>query len=238
MANNSYQFTDWMCMEALHVLKNKFKVTNKFKMEYTKEFDREFAVGQTVRVPYPQRWTVTSGLAFQPQAINTQYTTVTIDQVKGIHFEWDSFDEALKLQRGTDRHKRDFVEAPMTQLAQEIDSKAAEFATYNTNNIVGALGTNPTAMSTYNQARARLVEKGAPQGLDRQDMILSPGMQVSIGSALQTVFNPQATISKVFREGQLASDAYGFGNWWESMSLINTTAATVSSTNVSPPSLF
>ena len=39
MANNSYQFTDWMCMEALHVLKNKFKVTNKFKMECGKLHD-------------------------------------------------------------------------------------------------------------------------------------------------------------------------------------------------------
>lgn len=222
---NQYAFTDWMAMEALRVLKNKLSVTEYFNMDYVPEYDKPFAVGQTIRIPFPQRWVTTTGLAYQEQGINTQYTTTTIDQVKGVHFQWDSFEEALKLQRGDERQRRDFVEAPMAAIAQTIDSKAAEWATYNTNNIVGALGTNPTAMSTYNSARGRLVENAAPAEAG-QGMIISPGMQITIGNTQATVFNPQTTNSNIFKRGMLLEEAYGFDKWYESMSLLNTTAST------------
>lgn len=221
---NQYAFTDWLAMEALRVLKNKLSCAEIFNMDYIPEYDKPFAVGETIRVPLPQRWVTTTGLAYQEQAINTQYTTATIDQVKGVHFQWNSFDEALKLQRGDERMRRDFVESPMAAIAQTIDSKAAEWATYNTNNIVGALGTNPSAMSTYNSARARLVENACPPGDRDRRMIISPGMQVSITSANSTIFNPQQVIGDSFRDGVLGTGA-GFGGWYESMSLINTTAS-------------
>lgn len=222
---NQYAFTDWLAMDALRVLKNKLSIAGMFNMDYVPAFTKEFAVGETIRIPLPQRWTTTTGLAYQEQAINTQYTTATIDQVKGVHFQWDSFNEALKLQRGDSRIKRDFVEAPMASIAQTIDTLAAQWATYNTNNIVGALGVNPIAMSTYNSARARLVQNACPPGAQNQEMIISPDMQVSIGSALATVFNPQQTVSDVFDDGVLGKGA-GFGKWRESVSTITTTADT------------
>lgn len=223
---NQFIFVDWLAMEALRVLTNDLVVAKYFNTDYIPDYNKEFAVGQTIRVPLPQRWIVTEGLAYNEQGINTQYTTCTINTPKGIHFQWNSFDEALKLQRGDDRIKRDFVDAPMAAIKQKIDSDAARFAVLNTNNIVGALGTNPTAMTTYNQARARLVENACPPGEQNQAMIISPNMQVAVGNTNSTIFNPQKTVSDIWRDGKLLDAAYGFGEWYESMSLVNTTADT------------
>ena len=56
-----------------------------------------FGPGDTVRVKYPQLWTVTDGFDYNPQAINRINTTITLDQPMQIGFEWDSIDEALML---------------------------------------------------------------------------------------------------------------------------------------------
>lgn len=229
MPNSLTAFTDWVAMEALRVLKNKLSIAEIFDTSYIPEFKQDFAIGQSMRIPLPQRYVVTSGTGYQPQPIDNQTTTATIDMIKGVHFAWNSFEQATTLQRGDERMRKDFVEAPMTQIAQEIESRAGIFATNNTNNIVGTLGVNPTSMTVYNQARARLVENGCPPGENDQRMIISPGMQVSIGTALSTVFNPQGVIGDVFNDGVLGRGA-GFGRWYESMSVRRTTADTWAST--------
>lgn len=217
-----FQYVDWITMESLRILVNKLTVAEFFNTDYNKEFTREFAVGETVRVKNPQRFTIREGLGYSPQSINRNYTTVTVDQIFGIDFEWDSVEQALKLERGMDAIKREYIEPAMAQIAQEIDSRAANWALYNTNNIVGALGTDPTSMLTYNQARARLVENACPAG--PKAMIISPGMSVAITNAVSTVFNPTGVISDAFKDGLLGQGA-GF-KWYESMSLYTNTAGT------------
>lgn len=209
-------------MEGLRTLVNKLAVSQYFNTDYNKEFTKEFAVGETVRVKLPQRFNVTSGLGYQPQGINRLYTTVTCDQIFGIHFEWDSVEAALKLERGREAVKTELLDPAMEQLAQEIDSRAAAYALANTNNIVGALGTTPTSFDIYGQARARLIENACTPG--EKGMIVSPQMMRTIVSNNLTVFNPQNEIAKAFREGYYGH-AQGF-EWDESMSLYTTTAGT------------
>jgi hypothetical protein len=209
-------------MESLRILVNKLTVSEYFNTDLNSEYTKEFAVGETVRKKYPQRFLVRDGLQYSPQPINRTYTTVTVDQVFGIDFEWDSVEAALKMERGEDEIRREYIEPAMAQLAQEYDSRAALWALQNTNNVVGALGTNPTTMTVYDQARARLSENACPPG--KKVMNISPQMQVSIGSAVATVFNPQETISDVFKEG-LMGRAKGF-DWYESNSLYTHTAGT------------
>lgn len=219
---NQFQVVDWLTMEGLRTVVNKLAVAQYFNTNYNKEFTREFAVGETVRVPLPQRYTVTSGLEYKPQPINRKFTTVTCDQVIGIHFEWDSVEAALQMPRGREAVKRDLLDPAMEQLAQEIDSRCAAWALANTNNVVGALGTTPTSFDIYGQARARLIENACTPG--EKGMIVSPQMMRTIVSNNQATFNPQNEIAKAFREGYYGH-AQGF-EWDESMSLYSQTCGT------------
>ena len=220
---NSYQVVDWVTKESLRILKNSLAVARTFNTDYGKDYKQAFAVGETIRVKLPQRFTIRDGLGYNAQAINRIYTTVACDQVFGVDFEMDSVEKALKAERGQDAIRAEYILPAMNQISQEVDSRATLFAYQNTPNIVGVLGTNPTAMSTYNEARAEMVRNACPAG--DKNMIISPGMQVSISTAVSTVFNPTGVISDTFRQGMLGTGA-GFQKWFESMSLYSHTAGT------------
>lgn len=207
-------------MEGLRSLVNKLAVAQYFNTDYNKEFTKEFAPGETVRVKLPQRFTVSKGLAYQPQGIQRRFTTVSCDQVFGIHFEWDSVEAALKMERGREAVKREYLDPAMEQLAQEIDSRAAAWALANTNNVVGSLGTTPTSFDVYGQARARMIENACTPG--KKGMVITPQMMRTIVSNNLTTFNPQDEVAEAFREGYYGH-AQGF-EWDESMSLYSTTA--------------
>ena len=209
-------------MESLRTLLNQLVVAENFNTDYNKEFDREFAVGETVRVKLPQRFTIRDGLGYTPQALNRIYTTVTCDQIFGVDFEWDSAEKALRMERGMEAIKREYIDPAMAQIAQEIDSRAALWAYQNTNNIVGILGTNPTDTTTAGSARQRMIENACPPGEKRA--IYSPGAMTSIVNGGLTLFNDREQISKAFKEGYYGR-ARGF-DWFESMSLYTHTAST------------
>lgn len=222
LATNSFQYVDWLTMEGLRILKNKIVCGQFANMDHNEDYEQEFAVGQTIRVPLPQRWTVRNGLAYQEQPINRIYTTITCDQIFGIDFGWDSAEAALKMERGRERVRQQYLEPAMVQLAQEIDSRFALFAMQNTPNIVGVLGTDPTSFQTINQARQRMVElagwmRGGPKG-----MIIPPSVNTSLVNAAIQYFNPADDISRQYREGSIGKNS-GF-DWYESMSLYTSTA--------------
>ena len=152
----SYVFSDWVAPECLRLLTNMLAMTGYANWEYEKEFDREFAVGESVRVKYPQLFTVTDGQTYSPQAINRINTTITLDQWMQIGFEWDSLERALKLERSEEEISKQYLVPAMRKMAQEAESRFSLFAFNNTNNIVGALGTTPTSMQTFSAATTRM----------------------------------------------------------------------------------
>lgn len=220
---NVFQFTDWLTMEGLRLLTNSLEVSQGFNTDHNSEFTKEFAVGETVRVPLPQQFTIRTGLGYNPQAINRIYTTVTCDQIFGVDFEWDSAQAALQLERGQEKIRKEYLEPAMAQIKQEIDSRCAQFAYQNTNNIVGVLGTDPTALTTINQARQLLIEKaGWNQG--QRYLCIPPAVNTALTGTAQGLFNPPDAISKQYKEGAIGRYA-GF-DWYESMSLYDHTAGT------------
>ena len=219
---NQFEFADWITMEGLRVLTNELHIASFFNTDYNKEFTRPFAVGSTVRVPLPQRFLVTDGMAYQPQAINRIHTTVNVDQFFGVHFEWDAAEKALKMGRDKADVKKNYIDPIMKQLANELDSRAALFAYQNTNNVTGVLGTDPTAVTPFAQARQRLKELACTG--KEWGMIIPPQVNTKMSTNLATIFNPQADISKLFKEGYLGK-LQGF-DWLESVNLYSHTAGT------------
>ncbi len=220
---NSWNVVDWLTEEGLRLLTNKLAVAQFGNTAYNKEFTRDFAVGETVRVPRPFQPTIRNGLGYQPQAVSRIYTTVSVDQIFGIDLEWDDVQKALEVTR-PDAQLRDQVLDPcMSYLAQEIDSRFTQYAYQHANNIVGVLGTDPTTTQITMQARQRLIELACPP-TQNKGFIIPPSVNTSLQPSIQSLFQPDDEVSRLFKEGSLGRMS-GF-KWYESMSLYTHTAGT------------
>ena len=220
---NSWNVVDWLTQEGLRLLTNKLAVAQFGNTSYNKEFTRDFAVGETVRVPRPFQPTIRNGLGYNPQAVSRIYTTITVDQIFGIDLEWDDVQKALEVTR-PDAALRDQVLDPcMSYLAQEIDSRFTQYAYQHANNVVGVLGTDPTSTTIVMQARQRMIELACPPTANK-GFIIPPSVNTALAPVIQALFQPDDEISRMFKEGSLGR-LHGY-KWYESMSLYQHTAGT------------
>jgi hypothetical protein len=210
-------------MDALRFLLNKLEVASIFNTEWQKEFERDFPIGSVTQVKIPQSFLIRDGMGYSPQAINRLTTTINCNQILGVDFEWDSFEQALNMERSKEEIRKQYLEPAVAQMAQEWDSRAAQFAYQNTNNAVGTLGTDPNTVQIFAQARQRLFELACPPGGEKA-LCIPPQVSTSMVPALQTLLNPQDDISKQFKEGSLGK-LHGF-DVYECMSLWRHTAGT------------
>jgi hypothetical protein len=222
---NQYIFPDWVAEEALRLLLNMLEVSQYMNTTFNKEFEREFPIGEVVRVKLPQRFLIRDGLGYSPQPINRINTTVACNQIFGVDFEFDDFEAALLMERSKEEISEQYLKPAMEQIAQEIDTRAALFAYQNANNIVGTLGTDPNSATTFMQARQRLKNlAGATRGSDNA-MIVPSSVYTALVPVLQALFNPQDEIAEQYKDGSLGR-LWNF-DWYESESLFRHTAGTI-----------
>lgn len=214
MIAGSYAVADWVGMECLRFLENMLAMAGYANYGYQDEFKKNFAVGDTVRIKFPQEFLVTDGFTYNPQGINRQTTTVSIDQPMQVAFEWDSIEEALRLERSEAEIRENYIQPAIGQLASEIELRYCDFMFFNTPNVVGALGAVPTTWATYATARQRLVEL-ATFGKNKNVTGVSPAMMQTLIANSLTQFNPTDEISRQYKEGSIGRAA-GF-EWFESM---------------------
>jgi coat protein Gp5 len=225
---NSFNFPNWIAMKGLRRLTNKLLCAQFGNTQYGKEYKKEFAVGDTVRVPLPQKYTIRTGLTYTPQALGRPVTTIALQEPLGIDFEWDDFEAAVFMERQDAVIEEAYINPAMDQIAQEFDSRFATYAVQNTPNIVGVLGTDPTSFQTMNTAREILVQLAGWNGAKRRGMLIAPQVNTSLVNAAITYFNPSKNISDQYKDGVIG-EAMGF-TWYESMSLPSHTAGTYAST--------
>jgi hypothetical protein len=202
-------------MKVLRFLLNGLEIGEQFSTDFNEEFHKEFAVGQTVTIKLPQRFLIRDGLGYNPQAIQRVSTTISLDQVFGIDFEWDSYEKAVYMERSMGELEEQYLKPCAYQLANELDSRCALFAYQNTNNYTGVLGTDATTVNSYLAAERRLFEKSCPVG-DRK-LIVSPSMQATLVQNLTTLFNPSSEISRQYKKGTMGT-ALGW-DWYRSNNL-------------------
>jgi hypothetical protein len=204
-------------MDALRLLKNKKMVSEAFNTEYEKEFHGPMAVGSQIQVKLPQRFTVSDGMGYQPQAINRLTTTVNLDQWMQIAFEWDDMERAINLERSDEEIRKQYLNPLTDQAASELDSRAALFAYQNCSNVVGTLGTDASTWNNIFAAERRLLEKACPAG--ERWLCISPSLMQTIVQANLTQFNPAPEISKMFKRAWSAWRRAGSGTArWRSTS--------------------
>lgn len=224
MPSNAFQNTSWLSMDGVRRLVNLLVLDQFFNHDNNEDFDKEFPVGATVRVPLPQQPGIREGLTYTPEAIDQKETTITVDQIFGSDFELNDVETALNVVRGREKFKRDYLEPRTAKMAQSWDSRSATYAAVHSSNFIGVLGTNPTTFAaTSGLARQRLIESACPPG-GKRGMIIPPAVMTALVSATANSFNPSDDISDAFREG-----SYGYQGgfkWYESMSLKLHTAGT------------
>jgi len=225
---NQFLDTNWVSMKILWILQNALEVASCFNTEWESEFGKNFPVGSSVQVKLPQRWLVTNGLGYQPQGINRLATTINLDQVFGIHFEWDSYERLVKMERSQEELEENYLKPAAVQLAQEVDSRAAKFAYQNASGVVGTLGTNSTTVDFAAAADEYLYEKACPKGT--RHLIVSASQMRSYVVPNVTQFNPAPEISRMFRSGVLGT-AVGW-EWYRSNSLYRHTVGTAATGGV------
>lgn len=220
---NTFEYASWLSMTCSELLESKRAVSQFFNTDFNKEFKQKFPIGDSVSVPYPQQFTVRTGLDYNPQTINRRHATITFDEPFGVDFEWDSAEEYLRAPRGRAKVEKEILDPAMSQVAQEIDSRCALYAYRNAASVVGALGINPSSYdATSAAARQIMQELACPSG--ERAMILPPAVMRAVKTANIALFNPVSDISKQFRNGVIGH-ADGF-EWYESMSLYRHTAGT------------
>lgn len=209
----SYAYADWVALDCMRLLENMLAMAGFANFGYQDQFDKEFAVGDTVRVKFPQEFVVTDGFDYNPQAINRQTTTIAVDQPMQISYEWDSIEQALKLERTMRQIQEEYNVPAMRQLASECELRFMDFAFFNTNNVVGTLAAVPTAWATYAAANQRMIENAGKIGPTA--IGVTPSMMTTLIANSLTQFNPPDAISKQYKDA-LVGRAAGM-DWYESM---------------------
>ena len=222
MANN-FLNTQWVALKVLRLLLNKLVVAEYFNRSWEKEFQQEFAPGSQISVKFPQRFTVNDGMGYAPQGINRLQTPVNLDQWMQVSFEWDDYENAVKLERSEEELEEQYFEPAAAALAQECDSRCATWAANNASMTVGALGVDPTSVTTYYQARQRL-EENAAGVLGKRCVLISSSMMTSLGSNITNIFHPADEITKAWKDGVIGE--LGAAMFYESQSLQSHTAGT------------
>lgn len=215
-------------MKALRYLKNKLVALPFANTEYAKEFNSKSRsgapIGDTLQVPLPTRFlgTTDNNLGYVPQAILQLKSPIVLDRISKIHFEWDSIEAALYIDRRDIAD--DFVDNPMTKMATMIDYAFAVYAGDNTNNIAGVLGTDPTDVATFAAARQRMSELGGLDGAGDRGALIAPAVNTAAANSFKTLMQPPDEISRLWKRGTIGQ-MQDF-RYYESMGLKRHTAGT------------
>jgi len=181
-------------------------VCRNMSKEYSKEFAKANAkVGDTIGVKKPQRFQPTTGLLYQPQAIAGTKVNITVGDVTGVHFDWDSVEKTLEIE---DAQENYFKPAAIA-LAHAVNAQGAQYAAQNTFNAVGTPGTTPSTVATYLAAGDKIVELGLPPQEELTCIINRKfSSQYVIGQS--TLYNPAGQISSMVTKGQIADNTLGY----------------------------
>ncbi len=220
---NTFEYANWLSMTCLELLENKRAVSQFFNTDYSKDFDLKWPIGDSTRVPYPQRFTVARGLPYQPQGINRLSATIDFLEPFQIGFDWDSAEQALKAPRGREKVRKEILEPAMEYARQSIDDTCAQYAYQNAASVVGQLGTDPATYDVFSAAAMqKMDELGAPS--ENRAFVISPKINRALKASSVSYFNPQVDLAKTWRSG-IIGEADGF-EFYRTMSLYRHTAGT------------
>jgi len=169
-APNSFDVSDFLAREQVRVMTNKLVISESFSTAYNKVFQQSYSagpMGDTVRVPYPRQMVpgLSNTLGYEPQTLVDRATSVVLDQIAKVHFEYDVLEKALRMADYEGALREDIIEPAANTMAQDIEDRCAKYAYQHTPNLVGILGTNPSSFdASFGAGYERFINLGAGSG--------------------------------------------------------------------------
>lgn len=200
MANN-FITSSMVAKESLRLLENNLVFSRNVTKKYDSEFTGDRAIGDTVTVKIPPKYTVRSGTVASVQDHKPTSVAVTLDSQKGIDVAFTSKELTLSIEE----FSKEVLQPQIVQLANQIDYDG--MALYSSiANTVGTPGTLPTSLKTYAQSGAKLDNESCPVD-DQRSIVLSSLAQVELVDSQKGLFNSSSEIKKQYEKGQMGQAA-------------------------------
>jgi hypothetical protein len=170
MANTTLT-ADIVAKAALAVLDNNLDVLDTFHRDVEDEFSNSvngYKPGATVRIRRPADFTIRSGAVMQVQDVIEGRLAFTVDQQKGVDFNFTSSDMTLSVENLTKK----VIEPAMIRLVNEIAKDCLSVYYKGTYHWAGTPGQTINSFSDLSKGPERLDEMAVPQ--ESRNCILSP----------------------------------------------------------------
>ena len=211
MANDIKVLT-FIANDMLRQTKNNLQfVKNCSGAEYASEFTRSPKKGESFTIRKSTRYSGRSGETFSGEDYKERAVTMTVGTTQGVDLEFTSRELMFNLDYISER----VVKPAAETLASLLDTVYLQTAINKVAQQIGTPGTVPTALKTYNQARAVMSWQSCPNGGHVQ--LVTPDMQVEIVDATKGLFQSSQQIAAGFEEGLIGIGAGA--KWYEVQNL-------------------
>lgn len=216
MANNLLTIS-YITNDSLDVLDNMCTLSGCFTREYNDEFAVSGAkIGATVNVRRPPRYRGTFGAALNVEDSNETFIPITLRNQFHVDVQFTTVDLLLNIDQFRERFGKPAIET----VANRIDSDGAHFAYQNIPNSVGTPGIPAESYRLYAVANAILDSESCPAGA--RNCVLDPFTSAFVADGVKGLYNPQMTISDVYRRGFMAKQHAGL-DWWRDQNIVTFT---------------
>ena len=192
---------DVIAKEALAILDNELGVLNTFHKAHESEFDKKvngYKIGDTLSIRRPADFTVRSGANRSNQDVIEGKVALTIDQQKGVDFDFSSTDLTLKVSDLSER-----VIAPaMTNLINAIAEDCMSQFYQGVYDWVGTPGQTINSFQDFAKGPERLDFKSVPQGM--RNAALSPADHWGVVGSQTSLLNDRL-VGSAYKNGSLGN---------------------------------
>ena len=165
--------------ESLMILENNLVAANRVNRKFENQFVK---IGASLTIRKPNRFTIRSGPALQVQNIAEPSVSITINQQKGVDFQFTSQDLTLTVEEFSERYLKPGLATIANQIDNDVLANSLSFSNY-----VGTPTVTPSTFSSSVQlAGRRMDDNASPQ--DNRTLILNPAGYWAIANGLSSLF--------------------------------------------------
>ena len=193
-------------MESFHNKSTFLKTCNR---QHDKDFGQEGRKNAgSILIKNPNEYTVGETAVASVQNVEETVQTFTVAQRANITVAITSYERTMS----EDDFKQEVADPSMLRLVSNVESRCMKALFPAVYNQTGTPATTPATMAAVLAARARLVQKLAPE--DDLHLMLDPtAMAAVVGGASAAYFHAASELEKGFLKGYYGNGA-GF-KWWE-----------------------
>lgn len=198
MANTTLT-ADVIAKIALPILENELGPLKLMYRAHEEEFSSTvngYKKGDTISIRRPADFTVRSGATMSTQDVIEGKTTLTIDQQKGIDFQFSSTDLTLKVEDMAER----VIKPAMSSLVNAIAADVMSEMYKGFYNYVGTPGQRVDAFADFLKAPERLDEMTVPA--DDRASILCPNDYYGLVGSQTALFSP-SLVGSAYSSGEI-----------------------------------